>query len=99
MRKLAREGNEEGYSPEDSVFAQDVVLGDDFEDSSTLAHIGSAQDEDLICIKDGVSISIKDNEFIAIFLPDLLAELAYPSLLSLPCQLVLLVHPGLEGCG
>jgi len=62
-----------------------------------LRTLSSAQNEDLIGIKDGVAVLVEGNEFVAVFLSDLLAELTDARFLSLLCELILSIHPGLEG--
>ena len=84
---------------QDLVPEQYVLFGDFFWHSRWLEHRSTTEDEDLIGIKDRITILIEYYEFIAIFLFYLFAELAYACLLSLFGQLVLSVHPGLKRCG
>lgn len=90
IRKLFQQG----LVPE-----QYVLFGDLFSNSRRLEHGSTTQDEDLIGVKDRITILIEYYEFIAVFLFYLFAELAYACLLSLFGQFVLLVHPGLKCCG
>ena len=82
---------------ENSIFDQDVLLGDFFRHSRGHKHISATEYEDLIGIKDGVTVFVKHNEFIAIFLFNFFAELPYTCFFAISIQLVLLVHPGSEG--
>jgi len=81
------------------IFEQDVGLGDYRRHSGRLAHIRSTQNEDLIVITDGVAVLIEDNQFVAVFLPNLFPELAYARFRSLFGEFILSIHPGLERCG
>jgi len=61
---------------------------------------GSAtQDNDLIGVKDCIAVFIKNDQFVAVFLVDLLTKLVYAGLVSGLLKSILLVHPRLEGGG
>ena len=99
MATVSQRGNGVELLYQYPIFAQNVCFCDQFSNTGWLAHIGSAQNEDLIGVKDGVAVFVEDDEFVAVFLPDFLAELADSRFLSLLCELILSIHPSLEGDG
>ena len=84
---------------EGTVLEQYIPLGDGFRDARGHEDGSAAEDKDLIGVKDCIAVFIKKDQLVAVFLFDLLAKLAYAGLLSGLIESILLVHPGLEGCG
>jgi hypothetical protein len=80
-----------------TVFEQDIPFGDGFGDARGHENGSTAEDKNLIGVKDRVAVFIKENQLVAVFLFDLLAKLADAGLLSGLLKSILLVHPGLKG--
>ena len=88
-----------GLFAERSILEQNVSLGDYLGNTDRHAHISSAQDEDFISIENGVAVSIKEHELVAVLLPDFFSEFAYAGVPAIFLQLILLSHPCLKDCG
>ena len=82
-----------------AVFDQDIFFCDCLWFSFGLSNISTAKNDKLISFEDGVTLFVKHDELVAIFLTNFFSELADTCFCSLFVQLVLLVHPGSKRCG
>ncbi|MBU0760035.1 MAG: hypothetical protein KKA34_06755 [Candidatus Omnitrophica bacterium] len=101
-RLIRVRGNKNGQKSlfqEGAVLEQYIPFGDGLGDTRGHQYGSATQDNDLIGVKDCIAVFIKNDQFVAVFLFDLLAKLAYAGLVSCVLKFILLVHPGLEGGG
>ena len=82
-----------------AVLEQYIPLCNGFGDARRHEDGSAAEDKHLIGVKDCVTVFIKKDQLVAVFLSDLLAKLADAGLVFGMLKCILLVHPGLEDSG
>ena len=88
-----------GLFESDPVFAEDIGNGNSFRDTSRHGDRAPAQDDQFICLEDGIAPLIEDDELITVFLTDLSPVPADAGILAGLFQSVLLIEPRPEGRG
>ena len=81
------------------VFTEDVIFGDFFWYTFGHADVAPTENEDFIGIKNGITVLVKKDEFIAVFFSDLLAEFSHPCVVAFALHFLLLFHPNPKGSG
>jgi len=87
------------YSRTAPYLRENILFGDGLYYSSRLGHISVAEDKNFVSIKDSITVFIKNNQLVAVFLMHFFPELSDAGLFTPAGKFVLGVHPAPEGRG